>query len=1360
MSSPAAAPALPDDRIVLPIGGSPSARARIAAFLALDHPVLPRFTGVIEEGGRLAATFRRRDGTPLAVVRHSRETSAALFLQAVSAAVFLAARGFPLGRSDFDDALVEVWGGSPHLWLARPPRSVSADAPPGDPPSALLAALVALFFTRSGKGAAGRIESAARKLLDRWLDPLAPPGRPDAALVEVYRAFPFLTDAPFASVRRRAIGYEPRGLDAEERRHRAAVDAAARRLSGRAAFLFPPGRSALIPFEALRAGLAVAGTDRGAVEAALLDRALPDAAWIRIDREDWDAASASLFEDAAARKGVEVAEWSGESVSLRPDELRAALWIASPDLASSAALYEALAVVLARRPSRVRAAAVRFVSSPDYGAFLARGTLPEAIREADAEAAARELAGFSREERRSIGISLAHPAGGTAAEVDAVDGSGTFLGAARRLASAGWLVEDPGDGRWRPTDPSARADLVSVYAPEERRAFAELWLPEIADPLWRCVLAIDGDRPDVFGAESDRVLGRRPAAVRPRSLDALVQAAARWEKRAPAAARYYHADRLLELGLRDEAKEVWRSLAGDDGSPWARAAAARLALASESEGDAGGARRWAELGERAGGSADEVSAARRALARLAASEGRFEDAGALLARAAEDTGCSEEERLEIALARAALHGRRGDGDRELAEYAEHRRRIAASGERLQFRFLLGEGTALSNRRDHAAAAVRFAEALDAARGPEERGAALIDLAVETYLLGGAAEAERRLREAAALLRAAGSIALARTAAANLVNLLIETGRDADAEPLIERMRAESERAGDVKGRMLALAFRSRVAFRRGRFAASAADRRGALELCERLRETIEKQELEIDESDARLFSGDAEGALAFARRASERGDMAGCRERALGRVEDLESWAAGGEPGEAELDEAFRSAPEAAAERVLRARAFFGPRFEESHAGAAARAREVLRRAGRQELADAVLSGPAPADPARLRRLRDRLAAGEAPLRVVEGDGGVVWKTDAFERAEWSRPLAWGDPPLFLEGSGPDADIAAFLFETIRSRADLVAPESAGRGGIALLRASGIVTADRSMESVGARLARIAPQNVTVFISGESGTGKERIARAVHRLSPRAAVAFVPVNVAAFPETLLEDELFGHARGAFTGADRDRVGLFEAAHGGTLFLDEIGDLSAPLQAKLLRVLQEREIKRVGENRYRAVDVRLVTATARSLEAAVEAGRFREDLYYRIKVATLDLPPLRERGEDVALLARHFVDRYAAEYGKGAVRLSAAALSALRGCPWPGNVRQLENAIMEAVALADPGATLDRDAFPRLRAAADEPSGSYRERVDAFRRRTVEEALARCGGNRTHAAKQMGMSRQALLYLIRELGVRG
>ncbi|HWC65452.1 MAG TPA: hypothetical protein VG777_05165, partial [Thermoanaerobaculia bacterium] len=800
MSSPAADTAPPDDRILLPIGDSPSARRRALAFLALEHPVLPRFSEIVADGGAPAAAFRRRDGTPLPVVRTSRETAAALFIQAVSAAVFLAARGFPLDRADFEHALVEVWDGSPHLWLSRPPRSVSAEPLSPEPASALLAALVPLFFGKSSRGAP-RIDAPARRLLDRWLEAAASPGRPDTALVEAFRAFPFLTGEPFASVRRRCVGYEPRGFDAGERLHRARVDLAARRLAGGGASIFHPGRSALIPWEALRASLGLEDRDRRReeIERAMEERAAVQTNWIRVDREEWDEASVALFDACAARHGVEIVERCPESVSSRPDELRSAVWIAAPDLASSVAVYEALGAVLARRPSRVRPAVARFVSSPQFGSFLSRGTVPDAVREADAESASRELAALSREERRAVGVFLAHPAGATRGEMDAVETSGAFGAASRRLAAGGWIVEDAADGRFRAADASARADLVSAFAPDERRAFAAAWLSSVSDPLWRCVLAIDADRPDVFAAGADEVFGG-PASPRPRALDGLVGAAAAvWGARAPAAVRYYQADRLAELGLEAEAHDAWQALSAGQESPWSRRALARLARLAEVEGDAARARElWERVGERGAG-ADDLAAARRALARIAAAEGRFDDAKSLLSRAAAEPGISDEEELEIVLAAAALDGMRGDGERELAAYAEHRQRIAASGERLQFRFLLGEGTALSNRRDHRGAALRFAEALQAARDPEERGAALIDLSVETFLLGDAAEAEKRLREAAACLRSAGNAALLRTATGNLVNLLIETGRDGEAEPLIERMREDAGRTGDAKG---------------------------------------------------------------------------------------------------------------------------------------------------------------------------------------------------------------------------------------------------------------------------------------------------------------------------------------------------------------------------------------------------------------------------------------------------------------------------------------------------------------------------------------------------------------------------------
>src|SRR5207249_1221949 len=217
------------------------------------------------------------------------------------------------------------------------------------------------------------------------------------------------------------------------------------------------------------------------------------------------------------------------------------------------------------------------------------------------------------------------------------------------------------------------------------------------------------------------------------------------------------------------------------------------------------------------------------------------------------------------------------------------------------------------------------------------------------------------------------------------------------------------------------------------------------------------------------------------------------------------------------------------------------------------------------------------------------------------------------------------------------------------------------------------------MRQALALVARVAEHNTTVLITGESGTGKEVIARAIHRASPRASKAFVGINCAAIPETLLESELFGHVRGAFTGASGDKAGLFEQASGGTLLLDEIGELPIGLQAKLLRVLQESEIRRVGDQKTRRVDARVLVATARDLEAEVRAGQFREDLFYRINVVVIELPPLRERQDDIAPLARHFVARLAQRFGRP-LSLSDDAVAWLERQEWPGNVREIEKAM--------------------------------------------------------------------------------
>ncbi len=344
-------------------------------------------------------------------------------------------------------------------------------------------------------------------------------------------------------------------------------------------------------------------------------------------------------------------------------------------------------------------------------------------------------------------------------------------------------------------------------------------------------------------------------------------------------------------------------------------------------------------------------------------------------------------------------------------------------------------------------------------------------------------------------------------------------------------------------------------------------------------------------------------------------------------------------------------------------------------------------------------------------------------------------------------------PPVAEEVSIP----IALVLEALLYRSNDAGPTSDFSEG---WRRVGVVTADGAMREPFARLLRFAPQSVTVLVLGESGSGKEAAARAVHTLSSRASGPFVSVNVPAIPSALLESELFGHIRGAFTGADRDRRGLLEEASGGTIFFDEIGDLSLPLQSKLLRALQEREIRRVGENRGRAVDVRVVSATSRDLAREVEAGRFREDLYYRLHVATILLPPLSSRGRDAILLARYFLDRYAKEFGRGLLRLTPEAQAAILTHRWPGNVRELQNAICQAAALAEPHGAVSADLLPTSvrRAARPGVETDYRSRVAAHRRRIVREALERSGGNRSRAARDLGLSRQALLYLIKDLGV--
>ena len=305
---------------------------------------------------------------------------------------------------------------------------------------------------------------------------------------------------------------------------------------------------------------------------------------------------------------------------------------------------------------------------------------------------------------------------------------------------------------------------------------------------------------------------------------------------------------------------------------------------------------------------------------------------------------------------------------------------------------------------------------------------------------------------------------------------------------------------------------------------------------------------------------------------------------------------------------------------------------------------------------------------------------------------------------------------------------------------------------------SGILTRDPEMQRVCRMIEKIAPTSATVLILGESGTGKELLARALHDLSPRAQQRFVAINCAAIPDTLLESELFGYEKGAYTGAAKQTLGKIETANGGTLFLDEIGDLPVSLQVKLLRFLQERVIERVGGRQEIPVDVRIVCATHQSLKDQIVSGRFREDLYYRLAEIVVEIPPLRARKGDSALLAHHFAHRFAAEQRRGAMTLLPDAINAIEAHPWPGNVRELENVIRRAVIMAESATISAADIGIAPGEAVDAPL-NLRQIRDQAEKDAVLRVLGRANGNLSKAADLLGISRPTLYDLLHRFGLK-
>jgi two-component system, NtrC family, response regulator AtoC len=322
------------------------------------------------------------------------------------------------------------------------------------------------------------------------------------------------------------------------------------------------------------------------------------------------------------------------------------------------------------------------------------------------------------------------------------------------------------------------------------------------------------------------------------------------------------------------------------------------------------------------------------------------------------------------------------------------------------------------------------------------------------------------------------------------------------------------------------------------------------------------------------------------------------------------------------------------------------------------------------------------------------------------------------------------------------------------------APTPAGMGGM--------IGRSPAIQSVFRTVQKVAEYKTNVLITGESGTGKELVARALHDLSPRAAGPFVAVNCGAIPENLLESELFGHKKGAFTDASRDKKGIFEEANGGTLFLDEIGELPLALQVKLLRAIQEEEIRRLGDNQEIHIDVRVLAATVRNLPEEAQRGRFREDLFYRLNVLPVHLPPLRDRKEDIPMLVEHFIRRYSEKHAHTGMRVEGVAPEAMElllAYAWPGNVRELENTIERAMVLCD-GPRIEVPVLePKIAATRDKARSalpvvemSIKKTTRAIEEELIRRALQATGGNRTNAAKILEISHRALLYKIKEFGI--
>jgi Nif-specific regulatory protein len=384
------------------------------------------------------------------------------------------------------------------------------------------------------------------------------------------------------------------------------------------------------------------------------------------------------------------------------------------------------------------------------------------------------------------------------------------------------------------------------------------------------------------------------------------------------------------------------------------------------------------------------------------------------------------------------------------------------------------------------------------------------------------------------------------------------------------------------------------------------------------------------------------------------------------------------------------------------------------------------------------------------------------PLILDEQVIGVIYA----DASRLSIEIDEEDMPIFSAFAAQ----AAIAIENARLHGELIlSKENLARENLELkavlsekYKFSGIIGKSKPMQEIFSTIRKISPFDTTILIMGATGTGKELIARAIHFNGPRKTNQMITINCGAMSPELLESELFGHKKGSFTGAVSDKPGLFETASGGTLFLDEIGDMPMPLQVKLLRALQEGEIRRVGENTVRNVDVRVIAATNRDLSEDIEAGRFRQDLYYRLNVVPITIPPLGERKEDILPLTLHFLEKYAAKMDKGKIGIEPDSMKLILTNPWPGNVRELENTIERALALCGDSRTLSVIHFPQLGRGGVlgtvDTKGSLKEKMRSVEKQFIIEALEETGGKITRAAELLAVTRQHLHNKIKQYGL--